>query len=167
VWASNCGVIRTPDKIKGTDAILYMIEAMREVSLRDCFSHCVQVVVEFPAAFYNPKFSSGALTPLAAVSGACMSLFQDDSKKKVLPVYPTVWNGGKKKEKMSELIQQLIGSYSEWEFDDTPTRQADFEHVIDAVGMAYWLADKEYFESSHQELPCNGKKLKAKKSGLH
>lgn len=144
-----------------------MIEKMREVSLRECFSQCEKIVVEFPAAFYNPKFSSGALTPLAAVSGACMSLFQDESKNKVLPVYPTVWNGGKKKEKMSELIQELIGAYSEWEFDDTPTREADFEHVIDAVGMAYWLSDKEYFESAHQELECKGKKIQSKKSGLH
>ena len=144
-----------------------MIEKMREVSERDCFSQCVKIVVEFPAAFYNPKFSSGALTPLAAVSGACMSMFQDDTRKKVLPVYPTVWNGGKKKEKMSELIQELIGAYSEWEFDDTPTREADFEHVIDAVGMAYWLSDKEYFESANQAIECNGKKQKTVKSGLH
>lgn len=144
-----------------------MIEAMREVSLRECFSECVRVVVEFPAAFYNPKFSSGALTPLAAVSGACMAMFQNESKNKVLPVYPTVWNGGKKKEKMAVLIQQLVGEYSDWEFDDLPTRKGDFEHVIDAVGMAYWLSDKEYFESSHQELECSGKKLKIQKSGLH
>ena len=159
--------MRTPDKLKGLDALLFMIQRMREISLRECFSLCSRVVVEFPAAFYNPKFSSGALTPLAAVSGSCMSLFEDDTKKKVLPVYPTVWNGGKKKEQMAQLVQELIGKPSEWEYDDTPTREADFEHVIDAIGMAYWLSDKEYFESSTKEPEWDGKKAKKRKTGLH
>lgn len=166
MWASNCGVIRTPEKLKGVDALLYMIEKMREVSERDCFSQCVKVVVEFPAAVYNPKFSSGALTPLAGVAGACVAMFQNEDENKIFPVYPTVWNGGKKKEKMSELIQQLIGVYSEWEFDDMPTRAGDFEHVIDAVGMAYWLSDKDYFESSNQDLSCE-RGAKTRKTSLN
>ena len=118
---------------------------MREVSKRECFLDCIKIAVEFPAAVYNAKFSSGSLTPLAAVSGACMALFEQD-KKRIFPVYPTVWNGGKKKENIARIIQDLIGEFSEWEFDNKPTRKADFEHVIDAVGMAYWLADREYFE---------------------
>jgi hypothetical protein len=166
VWASNCGIVRTPDKLKGLEAIIYMIEEMREISKRECFEECSNVVVEFPAAFYNPKFSGGAITPLAAVSGACMAMFQDSLKKKVFPVYPTVWNGHKKKDQMAIIIQDLIGAYSEWEFDNLPTRQADFEHVIDAVGMAYWLADKQYFESSKLDALCI-ETTKKKKSGLN
>jgi hypothetical protein len=155
VWSTNCGIVRTPDKIKGLDAILYMIKALRDISKRDCFKDCLKVAVEFPAAFYNPKFSSGSLSPLAAISGACMTLFQDETNEKIVPVYPAVWNGGKKKEVMAELIQDLIGGHSEWQFDNLPSRAADFEHVIDAVGMAYWLCDKEYFESSKLGALCN------------
>lgn len=143
-----------------------MIAALRKVSQRECFQKCSKIVVEFPAAFYNPKFSAGALTPLAAVSGACMAMFQDETNNKILPVYPAVWNGGKKKDKMALLIQELIGHYSEWEFDDLPSREADFEHIIDAVGMAYWLCDKQYFECSKLESLCI-ETTKKKKSGLN
>lgn len=166
MWASNCGAVRTPDKFKGTDAILYMIEALKKVSERECFKDCEKIVVEFPAAFYNPKFSSSAITPLAAVSGACMTMFQNTEFSRIIPVYPNVWNGGKKKEKMAALIQELIGETAEWEFDDKPKREADFEHVIDAIGMAYWLCDKEYFESSKADSECI-QKITKMKSGLN
>lgn len=119
---------------------------MRDIAQRECFDQCSRVVVEFPASFYNPKFSGGALTPVAAVSGACMVLFQNEGKEKVLPVYPTVWNGGKKKVKTAAIIMDAIGNPKEWEFDDNPTREADFEHIIDGVGMAYWLMQRDYFE---------------------
>src|SRR5690606_39675094 len=74
VWASNCGIVRTPDKLKGLEAIIYMIEEMREISKRERFESCSNVVVEFPAAFNNRKCSGGAITPLAAVSGTCMAM---------------------------------------------------------------------------------------------
>lgn len=119
---------------------------MTEISKRACFIDCAHVVVEFPAAFYNPKFSSGAITPVAGISGACMVLFQNEEKKRVLPVYPSVWNGGKKKKTTAKLIEEIIGDPSEWEYDDNPTKTADFEHIIDAVGMAYWLMQRDYFE---------------------
>ena len=122
-----------------------MIENMKEVAKRECFEDCNHVVVEFPAAFYNPKFSGGAITPVAAISGACMVLFQDDTNKKILPVYPTVWNGGKKKATTLKRIADIMGDPKEWEYDDIPTREADFEHIIDAIGMAYWLTARDYF----------------------
>lgn len=119
---------------------------MTEVSKRECFLDCVRVVVEFPAAFYNPKFSSGAITPVAGIAGACMVLFQNEEKNRVLPVYPVVWNGGKKKKTTAKLIENIIGSPEEWHYDDNPTKSVDFEHIIDAIGMGYWLMQRDYFE---------------------
>ena len=145
MWVTNCGLVKTPVRFKGIDAIMYMIEQMREVAKRECFVDCSHVVVEFPATFYNPKFSGGAITPVAAISGACMTLFQDETNKKILPVYPSVWNGRKKKATTAGRIKDLLGEPKEWDYDDNPTREADFEHVIDAVGMAYWLAARDYF----------------------
>lgn len=147
-----------------------MIDQVRSISNRECFLQCKKIVVEFPASFYNPKFSSGSLTPVAAISGAAISLFQNDDNSRVIPVYPTVWNGGKKKEKTAELIQELIGIPSDWHFDDVPTRQSDFEHVIDAIGMAYWYSDKEYFEKQTEEsmyMTTTIRKKKNKKTSLH
>jgi len=127
VWANHCGVLRTPQKLKGTDALLWMIKSLKNIAKRECFIDCAKIVVEFPAAFFNPKFSMGAITPVAAISGACMALFENDAHPRIFPVYPAVWNGGKKKDKMAILIQDLIGSTTEWEYDEKPTRITDFE----------------------------------------
>ena len=148
--------------------MLYMIEELRKISKQDCFEDCERVVVEFPAAFYNPKFSSGNLTPVAAISGACMAMFQDATLKKVLPVYPSSWNGGKRKDAIAKVVQELIGTPDEWDFDQKPKRESDLEHVIDAIGMAYWLAELEYFAgaSTTKESRWNGNKANQRKSGL-
>jgi hypothetical protein len=160
-------MIRTPDKIKGLEAILYMISELRKVAARPPFLACEKIAVEFPAAFYNPKFSSGALTPLAAISGACMCLFQDKTEKKVLPVYPSTWNGGKRKEQVAVLVGELIGTPDEWEYDNKPTREADFEHIIDAVGIAYWLTEREHFPAAASVgVTWDGKKATTTKSSL-
>ncbi len=146
MWASNCGVVLTPQRFKGVDAILYMIDSMREISQRKCFDECSRIVVEFPAAFYSAKFSGGSMTPVAAISGACMVLFQNNTSDRIVPLYPAVWNGGKKKVSSTKIIQELIGSTSEWEYDDLPRKESDYEHIIDAVGMSYYLMKRDYFE---------------------
>jgi len=163
VWASHCGLLRTPLKLKGTEALLWMIKSLKEIAKRECFKDCAKIVVEFPAAFFNPKFSMGAITPVAAISGACMALFENDAHPRIFPVYPAVWNGGKKKDKMAILIQDLIGLTSEWEYDEKPTREVDFEHVIDAIGMAYWRADIEFFSHAKESIW----KQKKQRIGLH
>lgn len=108
---------------------------------------CDQAVVEFPAAFYNPKFSSGTLSPLSAIAGAAYSFLNDfEDNPKAEMVYPTVWNHRKKKEKTTDIITQLVGSPETWEFDKTvknPTPKM-FEHIIDAVGMAYYVLERDY-----------------------
>lgn len=91
------------------------------------------------------------MTPLAAVSGASMVLFQNPEKNRIVPAYPGMWNGCKKKETTSKLIQGILGDVQEWEFDDNPKNEKDFEHAIDAIGMAYWLMERDYFERSSQK----------------
>lgn len=127
-----------------------MIDHMREVSERECFNQCCRVVIEFPASFYNPKFSGGALTPVAGISGACMALFQNENKNKVIPAYPSQWNGAKKKATTAKIITDILGQPSEWEFDDNPKNTKDYEHVIDAVGMSYWIIERDYFEKEEE-----------------
>lgn len=84
--------------------------------------------------------------PVAGVAGAASILFNNEKKDKVILAYPAQWNGRKKKATTSKMIIDLLGPANEWEFDDVPTRDVDFEHVIDAAAMAYWLMERDFFE---------------------
>lgn len=143
IWISNCGLIITPTKIKGLDAICYMRDSMEEVCSRECFSQCSDQVIEIPAAIYSKGFSAGGLLPTAVIGGCALSMFD---KEKIVPVYPSVWNGGKKKAKTMQIIEDDLGNSTTWHYDDPPKRDSFYEHIYDAVGMAYWLLKKKYLE---------------------
>jgi hypothetical protein len=84
--------------------------------------------------------------PVAGIGGAASVLFNNEKKDKVILAYPTQWNGRKKKATTAQIIIDTLGKPTEWEFDDIPKREVDFEHVIDAAGMAYWLMERDFFE---------------------
>lgn len=123
-----------------------MTAQIEQVSERECFKACNKILIEFPAAIYGGKFSGGALMPVAGIGGAASVLFNNEKKDKVILAYPTQWNGRKKKATTAKMITDTLGQPTEWEFDDIPKREVDFEHVIDAAGMAYWLMERDYFE---------------------
>lgn len=141
IWVSNCGIAKTPQKFKGLEAILIMNDKLEEITKRECFEACDNVIVEMPAAVYFNKFSSGALLPVAAVAG---SLFSMIDHKQLIPVYPSVWNRGKKKEATTAMTESILGDYSDWLYDDIPKAKPQFEHIIDAVSMALWYIKLNY-----------------------
>lgn len=143
IWVSNCGLIKTPAKIKGIDAILHMRDQLDEVAKRECFDACDHVVIEMPAAIYSKTFSSGALLPVACVAGCAFKTFD---KEKIIPVYPAVWNEHKKKDKTRALTEEIVGDYESWLYDDMPKAKPQFEHIIDAVSMALWYMKMNYLE---------------------
>lgn len=143
IWVSNCGVAKTPAKIKGIDAILNMQDSIAEILNRECFIHSDHYVVEIPAAIYSKTFSSGALIPVAAVAGGILMMVERD---KAIPVYPTVWNQKKKKEVTRELTEEMVGNHESWLYDDMPKAKGQFEHIIDAVSMALWYMKLNYLE---------------------
>jgi Holliday junction resolvasome RuvABC endonuclease subunit len=143
IWVSNCGLVKTPAKFKGIDAIFYMRDQIDEVSKRECFEACNHIVIEMPAAIYSNTFSSGSLLPVACIAGCA---FQTFDKEKIIPVYPTVWNKSKKKEKTKALTEEILGIHEEWLYDEMPKAKPQLEHIIDAVGMALWYMKLNYFE---------------------
>jgi len=143
IWVSNCGVAKTPPKIKGIDAILDMQDRVSEILNRDCFIESDHCVVEIPAAIYSKTFSAGALIPVAAVAGGILMMVERD---RVIPVYPTVWNESKKKEKTRKITEEMVGNYENWLYDDMPKAKGQFEHIIDAVSMALWYMRLNYLE---------------------
>lgn len=143
IWVTHCGLIKTPAKIKGIDAILHMRDELDELEEKECFESCDNIVIEMPAAIYSKKFSSGALLPVACVAGCAFKTFD---KEKIVPVYPAVWNERKKKEKTKILTEEVVGSYDTWDYDYMPKAKAQFEHIVDAVSMALWYMRLNYLQ---------------------
>lgn len=143
IWVSNCGVLKTPQAIKGIEAILYMRDRIEEIEKRDCFQSCDHIVIEMPAAIYSKNFSSGALLPVACISGCAFSIFDKD---KIVPVYPSVWNETRKKDKTRAITEKIVGNHTDWNYDEMPKAKPQFEHIIDAVSMALWYMRMNYLE---------------------
>lgn len=143
IWVSNCGLIKTPAKIKGIDAILHMRDELDEVSKRECFDACNHIVIEMPAAIYSKNFSAGSLLPVACIAGCAFKSFD---KEKIVPVYPSVWNERKKKDKTRDITEKIVGHYENWLYDDMPKAKGQFEHIIDAVSMSLWYMKLNYLE---------------------
>lgn len=145
IWVTNCAVLRTPVKYKKLEAIYYMIGLIKEFSEKEEIVACDQAVVEFPAAFYNPKFSTGTLSPLSAISGAAYSFLNDFEKEpRAEMIYPTVWNKARNKRKTKDIIEELVGDQAHWQFDQAVKNPNMYEHVIDALGMAYYILERDY-----------------------
>lgn len=145
IWVSNAGLVKTPQKHKGLDAILFMRDKIKEISGRECFDACDHIIVEIPAAIYSKNFSSGAMIPVSVVAGCIIQSFDH---QKVIPVYPRIWNQSRKKEKTKETTEELVGVCEEWNYDDMPKAKPQMEHIIDAVGMACWYLKLNYIEGS-------------------
>lgn len=143
IWVDNCGLLKTPAKIKGIDAILHMRDELKELSSHEGFDKSDYIVIEMPAAIYSKTFSSGAMLPVAAVAGCAFS-FMD--KEKIIPVYPAVWNEHKRKEKTKSLTEEILGDHDGWEYDYKPKAKGQFEHIIDSVSMALWYMRLNYLE---------------------
>lgn len=85
------------------------------------------------------------MSPLSAIAGAAYSFLNDfEENPKAEMVYPTVWNHRTKKQKTSEIISELVGSPETWQFDQKVKNPKMYEHVIDAVGMAYYVLERDY-----------------------
>ncbi len=121
-----------------------MISEIKKFCERPGILDCDHAIIEFPAAFYNPKFSAGTMSPLSGIAGAAFTLLNDfEEIPRAELVYPTVWNKRKNKQKTSEIITQLVGDVVDWHFDHPVTNPKLFEHVIDAVGMCYYVLERD------------------------
>lgn len=147
IWTADCGVIQTPVKFKGTDAIKYMIEALYELNFM--LKERDHTVIESPAAaYFATGFSSSGLIPVAHIAGAAAVIFGSEDNKfltdKITLVRPTEWNKARKKEKTAEKMVEILGPVDEWAFCKRPKTDSKLEHLIDAIAMAFWYLEKEH-----------------------
>ena len=131
----NCGVLKVPAKFTGNNAILYMKNELMELFATKIFEDIDKVVIEIPRSAFGGKFQSWALIPVGVVAGLVMGFFEVDN---IVLCNPSEWNKCKKKEKTQQEMESIFGSVDNWGFVYEPKNQKHREHIIDAIGMAYW-----------------------------
>lgn len=140
-WVTNCGLIKTPTRYKGQEALLWMIQAVKQLKELEQFESCDQYVIETPPALFMAGISRGSVMPVANIAGACAAVFSDDGMGNVSLPYPAEWNKAKSKGKTRDILEQELGMFETWDFDNVPNSPTQFEHIIDAAGMALWYIE--------------------------
>jgi hypothetical protein len=139
----HCGILKNPRyNNKGTEAIKNMIGLVKGLLEEEWAQTCKHVVIESPLKAFWAGYQAGALIGVAHIAGAAAAYA---SLERVTLVYPGDWNGRQKKEKTQLRIQDMFGDCDTWDFE-TKVNEADYEHVIDAVGMCYWLLETLYLK---------------------
>lgn len=150
LWPSFCGLIQTPARFTGTDAILYKIEEIHKLSQREEIKSCDKFIVESPAAIYYSGMSSGGLIPVAHIAGACATILclnktGSFDRETIKLVRPVEWNRSKKKAKTEQRLVELFGPVDEWDYHKKPKTASKLEHIVDAIGMAFWFMQEHFF----------------------
>jgi hypothetical protein len=132
-FVSYCNIVTVPQVHKGHDAVLFMIDQL--VGLEKPI--IAQVVIESPAAIFNPKFPSSSLLPMAHIAGACVPIFGSDVS---FLIHPSEWNKTRKKDVTHAKLVEQLGDPNSWPTPQKEIKQKYHEHILDAAGMAlYWL----------------------------
>lgn len=138
----RCGVLKVPVKFKGNEALLYMKNELMELFSTQAFEDIDKVVIEVPRSAFGGKFQSWALIPVGVVAGLVMGHFHVDN---IVLCYPAEWNHCKKKDKTHAQIEKDYGSIDDWGFIYPPKSKPHREHILDAIGIANWHLNQEYF----------------------
>jgi hypothetical protein len=136
VSVSHCQVLVNPSKYTGTDAILNMVDMLRECSEQEAYQNVHDVIIESPAIIFNKSWSGGAMIPVAHVAGACVALF---GIEKARLFRPSEWNKSRKKEVTHNQTISVLGSADDWGYVSR-VKEKKMEHVLDAISIAlFWL----------------------------
>lgn len=139
----HCQVLANPEKYKGTDAILNMIDMMSEESKKDCYREAQTVLIESPPIMFNKEWGMGTISSIAHISGAAVPIF---GVEKAFLFRPNEWNKSRKKEVTHKNITSFFGDHSNWHFENKIKSEKRLEHVIDAIGLAFWWIRNNYIE---------------------
>lgn len=140
---SDCNVLVNPQKFKGTDAIMNMIDMMIEMKKEfPSYSEVDDIIIESPAAIFNKAWSAGTMALIAHVSGAAIPIFGIEKSHIFKPIE---WNRGKKKEVTHAKTCEILGDCSSWSYTER-VKDNNLEHVLDAASMALWWIKVNYID---------------------
>lgn len=140
---SHCQTLVNPQKYKGTEAILNMIDMMSDESLKDCYNNVENVLVESPPIMFNKNWSGGTIASIAHVSGAAIAIF---GVNKSYLFRPHEWNKMRKKEITHAQTIAILGDVDTWHFEKPVKNEKYLEHILDAASIALWWIKSNYLD---------------------
>lgn len=138
---NHCHVIVNPQKFKGTDAILNMLDMIQEVSERSCYQEVDRVLVESPSIMFNKAWCGGTISAIAHISGGAAALL---GLEKTNLFRPNEWNKTRKKEITHNKTIAALGNPNEWNYLKAVKAEKDMEHILDCVSMCLWWITENY-----------------------
>lgn len=139
----HCQVVVNPQKYKGTEAILNMLDMLNECAQQSCYQDVERVLIESPAIMFNKSWSGGAISSIAHISGGSVAIF---GIHKALLFRPNEWNKTRKKEVTHHNTIAFLGNPDGWGFEKRVKSEKLMEHILDAASMALWYIRSNYLE---------------------
>jgi len=141
--AEHCQVLVNPQKYKGTDAILNMLDMINECAQLECYQNVDNVIVESPAIMFNKTWSAGTMSSIAHISGGAVALLGID---KAHLFRPNEWNKTRKKEVTHSQTISILGDADKWHYVKRVKSEKFMEHILDAASMALFWIKSNYLE---------------------
>jgi hypothetical protein len=138
----HCQVLVNPQKYKGTDAILSMLDLINEISAEYSEQSDV-VLVESPPIMFNKLWSGGAIAAIAHISGGAVAFLGIDKSHLFRP---NEWNRCRKKEVTHAKTIAVLGHPDTWSYSVRVKSEKRIEHILDAASMALWWIKSNYME---------------------
>lgn len=145
---SNCQVLVNPQKYKGKDAIMSMLDLIQTASRQSVYRDVDNVIIESPAIMFNQSWAGGTISSLAHISGGAAALL---GLEKTYLFKPSEWNRGKKKEFTHNRTSAIFGDPESWHYKENIKSPKYLEHILDAASMALWFIEQTYIDEGDFE----------------
>ena len=131
----RCQTLSNPQKYTGKDAILNMLDMIKEAA--ELYDDADSILVESPAIMFNKTWSQGTISSIAHVSGGAAALL---GLEKTFLFRPNEWNKSRKKEVTFRNTYEVLGDPDTWGYVTRIKSDKKLEHIIDAASMAlFWI----------------------------
>lgn len=144
IKVSQCQTIVNPQKYKGKDAILNMLDMIqKEAEEVEDYRTQDTNVIESPAVLFNKNWSGGTMSLIAHISGGSAVIF---GLTKSYFFRPNEWNKSRKKEVTHAQAMKIIGKPDDWHFRRMVKNEDHLEHIYDAACLALFWIKNHYIE---------------------
>ena len=140
---SHAQVLVNPQKYKGTEAILNMLDMLAEESRKTCYYQTDNVIIESPPVMFNKQWGGGAISSIAHISGGAVALM---GIEKAHLFRPNEWNKSRKKDVTHRQTIEFLGDPDKWHYEKRVKSEKFMEHILDAASMALWWIRNNYLE---------------------
>jgi hypothetical protein len=137
----RCQVLSNPQKFTGKDAILNMLDMIKDTAY--LYEDADTILVESPPVLFNQKWSQGTVSSIAHISGGAVALLGID---KAYLFRPTEWNKSRKKEVTFRNTVDILGDPDTWGYLTRIKSDKKLEHIMDAASMALFWIKHQYIE---------------------